>query len=78
MSAMNFLFRKPRLPIIVDTGTRLIGAKSCEKQLATITFADMAPRAVIDVTAEAFSLYPEHMAVSPLTFKKSVDKDGYH
>ena len=73
MSAMNFLFRKPRLPIIVDTGTGLIGAKSwaaCEKQLATITFAGMAPRDVIDATAEAFSLYPEHMAVSPLTFKK--------
>ena len=76
---MNFLFRKPRLPIIVDTGTRLIGAKSwsaCEKQLATVTFADMAPRDVIDATAEAFSLYPEHMAISPLTFKKRWTKAG--
>jgi hypothetical protein len=41
-----------------------------KKQLATITFADMAPRDVIDATAEAFSLYPEHMAISPLTLKR--------
>lgn len=73
MSAIIFLFRKPRLPVIVDTGTCLIGAKSwaaCEKQLGTFTFADMAPRDVIDATAEGFSLYPEHMAISPLIFKK--------
>lgn len=73
MTARNFLFRKPRFPIIVDTGAGLIGAKSwpaCEKRLATITFPNMAPRDVIDSTAEAFSLYPEHMAFSPLTFKK--------
>jgi hypothetical protein len=38
--------------------------------MATVTFADTAPRYVIDATAEAFSLYPEHMAFSPLTFKK--------
>ena len=73
MSAISFLFRKPHFPIIVDTGNGLIGAKSrvaCERLLATVTFADTAPRDVIDATAEAFSLYPEHMAFSPLTFKK--------
>lgn len=73
MTAMAFLFRKPRLPIIIDTGTELIGAKSwvtCERQLATVAFVDPAPRDVIDATGEAFSLYPEHMAYSPLTFKK--------
>lgn len=70
---MNFLFRKPKLPIIIDTGTELIGAKSwltCERQLATVTFADLAPRDVIDATAAAFSLYPEHMAISPLTLRR--------
>ena len=73
MSAMNFLFRKPLFPIIVDTGSGLIGAKSwsaCEKQLATVTFADMAPRDVIDTSIEGFALYPEHMAFSPLTSQK--------
>lgn len=70
---MNFLFRKPRFPIIVDTGNGLLGAKSwavCEKRLETITFPDMAPRDVIDSTAEGFALYPEHMAFSPLSSKK--------
>lgn len=73
MTAMNFLFRRPRLPIIIDTGTGLIGVKSwasCERQLARVAFVDLAPRNVIDATAEGFSLYPEHMAFSPLTFKK--------
>lgn len=73
MSAMNFLFREPLFPIIIDTGSELIGAKSwadCEKRLATITFPDTAPRDVIDSTAEAFFLFPEHMVFSPLTFKK--------
>jgi hypothetical protein len=73
MTAMNFLFRKPRFPIIVNTGTGLIGAKSwaaCERQLATVTFADMAPRDVIDSSVEGFFLFPEHMVFSPLTLKK--------
>lgn len=30
----------------------------------------MAPRDVIDSTAEALSLHPEHLAFSPVTFKK--------
>jgi hypothetical protein len=73
MAAMNFLFRKPRFPLIIDTGYGLLGAKSwtiCEKRLAKITLPDLAPRDVIDSTAEAFSLYPEHLVFSPLTFKK--------
>lgn len=73
MTEMNFLFRKPHLPVIIDTGTGLVGAKSwsaCEKHLENVTFADIAPRPVIDSTAEAFSLYPEQMVFSPLTFKK--------
>jgi hypothetical protein len=73
MTALNFLFRKPRLPIIIDTGAGLLVAKSwavCEKRLATITFPSMAPRDVIDSTAEGFALYPEQMAFSPLTLKK--------
>jgi len=73
MTAINFLFRKPRFPLIIDTGYGLLGAKSwaaCEKRLALITFPDMAPRDVIDATGEGFSLYPEHIAFSPLTSKK--------
>ena len=73
MTALNSLFRKPRLPIIIDTGAGLICAKSwgaCEKLLTQITSADLTPRDVIDTTAEGFSFYPEHNAFSPLTLKK--------
>jgi hypothetical protein len=51
----------------------LYGCLPCHRfglRLAKITFPDMAPRDVIDSTAEAFSLYPEHLVFSPLTFKK--------
>ena len=73
MTALSFAFRKPRLPIIIDTGAGLIGVKSwttCQKRLAAFTFADTSARDVIDSTAEAFVLYPELLAFSPLTFKK--------
>lgn len=62
-----------RFPIINDTGAGLIGAKSLgsvRKAAGDLHFRRMAPRDVIDATAETFSLYPEHMAFSPLTFKK--------
>ncbi|MFM9433524.1 hypothetical protein ACFDR9_000565 [Janthinobacterium sp. CG_23.3] len=73
MTALNFLFRKPRLPIIVDTGAGLIGAKSwvtCERRLTAFEFSDMAPRHAIDATGEGFSLSPGHLAFSPLSSKK--------
>lgn len=72
MTTLKFLFRKPRLPVIICTSTGLIGAKSwvaCKKQLAAF-IDDLAPRDVIDASAEGFTLYPEHMAFSPLTLKK--------
>ena len=73
MTALNFLFRKPRLPIIIHTGAGLLGAKSwatCAKRLASSAFQDTAVRQVIDANGEGFSLHPEHLAFSPLTFKK--------
>lgn len=74
MTTLNFLFRKPRLPIIIiDKGAGLLGAKNwgaCRKLLAQLPASDLTPRDVVDATAEAFSFYPEHMAFSPLTVKK--------
>jgi hypothetical protein len=73
MTALNFLFRKPRLPIIIDTGVGPVGAKSwgaCRALLAQLPSSDLTPRDVIDATAEAFSFYPQHMAFSPLTVRK--------
>lgn len=73
MTALNFVFRRPRLPVIIDTGSGLLGIKSwavCKKHLAASTFADKAALDVIDATAEGFSYYPKLLAFSPLTLKK--------
>ena len=70
---MDFFLRKPQLPLLIDTGTELLVAKSwatCEDLLVGVVFADNKPRDVIDSTTERFSLYPETMLFSPLTFKK--------
>jgi hypothetical protein len=64
----------------IDTGNGLLGAKSwaaCERRLATIRFLDMAPRDVIDSTAEAFSLHPEHLAFSPYS-QAAMDQGRHH
>jgi hypothetical protein len=74
---MNFLFRKPRFPIIVVTDDGLLGARTaseCAKKLAKVTFASDAPRPVIDSNAEGFSLHPERMMISPFAMKKRWSK----
>jgi hypothetical protein len=76
---MDFFIRKPQLPLLIDTGTELLVATSwsaCEKRLAAVVFVDNGPRDVIDATTEGFSLYPEKMLFSPLTFKKRSTKAG--
>lgn len=73
MIELKFLIREPMLPLIIDTGDGLIAAKSwaeCYELLEDVTFTDAAPCQVIESTAEVFSLYPEKMLFSPLTFKK--------
>lgn len=70
---MDFFIRKPRLPLLIDTGTELLAAKTwaaCKKRLTTAAFSGNEPLDVIDSTTEGFSFYPEMMLFSPLTFKK--------
>jgi hypothetical protein len=74
---VDFVFRKPRFPALIDTGDELIGVKTateCKKKLADITIADQGAKPVIDVTAEGFSFYPELMLISPLSVKKRWSK----
>ena len=74
MTSLKFFFRAPRLPIIINTGAGLIGAKSwpaCKKQLASVSIPEtVVSLCVIDATAEGFAYHPEHIAFSPLTLKK--------
>ena len=76
---MDFFIRKPKLPVLIDTGTELLVAKTwatCEKRLAAVVFADNEPLDVIDSTAEGFSYYPDMKLFSPLTLKKRWTKAG--
>ena len=70
---INFLFRKPKFPIICDIDGYVIAAKSIsgfEKQLSTYNIHKVSRYPIVDVTGEGWSFYPEHMAISPLTTKK--------
>jgi hypothetical protein len=71
---IRFWPRKPRFPVIIDTGFELVGANTgaeCSKRLARARIANGdQSRAVIDVTAEGFGFYPEMMVITPMTIKK--------
>lgn len=72
--ALRYWPRRPRFPIIVDTGNGLIGALSgteCARRIARLgPFDDDAALPVIDSTAEGFGFYPKMMLITPLTVKK--------
>jgi hypothetical protein len=65
---MDFLFRLPKFPVVLDTGELLIHAKTraqLETKLAKIAFAGEEKRDIIDSKAEGFALYPKPMLVTP-------------
>jgi hypothetical protein len=65
---MDYLFRLPKFPVLLDTGEALIVAKSraqLESKLSKITFVDNVKRDIIDSKAEGSPLYPEKMFISP-------------
>ncbi len=72
--ALRYWPRRPRFPIIVDTGRGLIGAVSgsdCSKRIARFgPFTDDKAMSVIDSTAEGFGFYPKMLLITPLTVKK--------
>lgn len=81
MTAMAFLFRKPRLPTIIDTDTELIGAKSwvtCERQLANRRFRG--PGAARRYRRDWGSVLPVSRTYGLLApdVQKTVDEDVYH
>ena len=72
--ALRYWPRRPRFPIIVDTGRGLVGALSgaeCAKRVARLgPFDDDNSMPVIDSTSEGFGFYPKMLLISPLTTKK--------
>lgn len=72
--ALRYWPRRPRFPIIVDTGRGLVGASSgsdCEKRITRLgPFNDDTAMPVIDSTSEGFGFYPKMLLITPLTIKK--------
>jgi len=65
---MDFIFRLPKFPVILDTGDALIHANSKSQlvsKIARIKFADNGKRDIIDAQANGFSLYLEKMFIAP-------------
>jgi hypothetical protein len=70
---MNYVFRLPKFPVILDAGSELIHAKTkgeLSKRVSKIVFADEDARQIIDATADGFSLYPKTMIVAPSIAKR--------
>lgn len=65
---MNYLFRSPKFPVLLDLGDRLICANNraqFEKKVAQLNLAGEEARRMIDSTAEGFALYPKSQVVAP-------------
>lgn len=74
---MEFFFRKPVFPVLIDTGTELIVLRTAaegDRLLPEPEKAGTRQLDVIDAKVEGFSYVPEHHTISPLTMKKAWTK----
>jgi len=65
---MNYIFRLPKFPVLLDAGDSLVFARSraqLDTRVSKLVFADNSQRDIIDARAEGFALYPEKMLVAP-------------
>jgi len=72
-----YVFRKPKSPVICDFSGHVIAAKSENsfvKSLNDIRLDPLKSYNLVDSTAEGWVFMPEHMMVSPITFKKQWSK----
>jgi len=72
-TSLQYLFRKPRFPIIGSIEGYFIGAKTAEdfiEQLQRVPFQEKGLYNITDSGGEGWSFSVEHMAISPLTSKK--------
>lgn len=74
---LNYLFRKPKYPVICDVDGYVIAAiseKSFVKCLSEVNQDSEKTYNLLDSTAEGWAFVPKYMLVSPLTFKKQWTK----
>lgn len=70
---MKYAFREPSFPLLVETDSCLIGAKSLkdlENKIESSDFQSKSSYHVIDSKGEGWSYYHDMDLISPLTVKK--------
>lgn len=72
---MNFFWRKPAFPVLVDTGTELIVLRTAGEGDRLLPGLEKDVKMdVIDAKVEGFAYVPQHHTITPLTLKKSWTK----
>jgi hypothetical protein len=75
--SINFFFRSPVFPVILDIGKGATCSESpsdLESCLIQYGSSDTSHRTLIDFNYEGFSIIPAKLYVSPLTMKKNYSK----
>jgi len=65
---VNYIFRLPRFPVILDSGDKLVSAKSkaqLERWVEKLEIKDEVKRDIIDSNGEGFAYYPKITAIAP-------------
>lgn len=74
---VRYLFRKPKYPVLIETDTRVKGARSgqiIDRLHRQLSFANRNAYIVIDSTGEGWNFVPEHGVISPLIIHKRWNK----
>ncbi len=70
---MNFVFREPDFPLLVESDIKLLSAYTKKELIQVIRSSDFKLKdsyAAIDLKGEGWSYFHDLDALSPLTFKK--------
>ena len=65
---MNYIFRLPRFPVVLDSGNRLFPAKSkaqLERWIEKLEIKDDRKRDIVDSSGEGFAYYPKIKTITP-------------
>jgi hypothetical protein len=74
---IGYLFRKPKYPLLIETDSRVVGARSIkriDRLFKEAAFVNKKNYIVIDSNGEGWSFVPEHGVISPLTMLKRWNK----
>jgi hypothetical protein len=70
---IQYLFRKPKYPVLIETDERVVGARSGERigrLCRQSSFAAKESYIVVNSFGEGWSFFPTHEVISPLAAHK--------